>query len=500
VRCSAAGARISGWNEPGRDRQEIAVTPTASATILAVDLGTQSLRVSAVAADGATLWRWSKPVTSFIDGARNEQDPAEWSALVEEALAEAGRAGVRPAAVAAAGPLAGWVPMSGDRPLGPATMYFDTRAAEDTARLAEILAERPEAPRPTVADPLPQLLRLRRERPGIAGAMDRLLDATGFLVQRLCGEAVLDPYTAIRLYGSQMTGRLGIDTAVFGRPSPLGERVGVLTPRYAAHLGGSAIPVISATFDSKCAYIASGITGAGEALDISGTVTSFGIASPRRLIDPGKRVYSVPLDDVWLVRGSMGGTGSVLEWARAELFGQGFAAMEASIAAIPPGAAGVTFLPFHSGARAPLWNPHARGAFLGLGLDASRSAMARAIYEGLCFGLRHITETMAEGGVAARDIRLAGGLARSDLLSQMKADVLGCPALRLADHELTTAGLVVIAAAALGLYPDRRTASRAIVAVADRFSPSPDRARYDEPYRRYRAAVDTLSPTFVAPL
>jgi xylulokinase len=467
--------------------------------VLAVDLGTQSLRVSAVAADGSTLWRWSRPVASVIDGARYEQDPAEWAALLDEAMAEAGKAGVRPGAVAAAGPLAGWVPMAGDRPLAPAAMYFDTRAAGEVARVADMLADRADAPRPTVADPLPQFLRLRHERPDLMASMDRLLDVTGILVHRLCGAAVLDPYTAIRLYDADVIGPLGIDTAIFGRPVSLGERVGLLGPRYAALFGGGAIPVFAATFDSKCAYVASGIAEPGEALDISGTVTSFGVAAERPVLDPAKRVYSVPLGDGWLVRGSMGGTGSVLEWARAELLGQDFAAMEAGIAAVPPGAGGVTFLPFHAGARAPLWNPHARGALIGMGLDTNRAAMARAIYEGLCFGLCHIADTMAECGVAPRDIRLAGGLARSDLLSRMKADVLGCSVLRLADHELTTAGLAVIAATALGAYPDRRTASRAMVKVADRFMPSPDRARYEEPYQRYRAAVEALSPTFAPP-
>ncbi len=475
------------------------MTETTPATVLAVDLGTQSLRVSAVAANGATLWRWSRPVASVIDGARNEQDPAEWVSLLDEAMAEAGMAGVRPAAVAAAGPLAGWVPMAGGRPLAPAAMYFDTRAAGDVAGVADLLAERPEAPRPTVADPLPQLLRLSRERPDLVASMDRLLDATGLLVHRLCGAAVLDPYTAIRLYDADVTGPLGIDTAVFGRPAALGERVGVLASRYAGLFGGGAIPVIAATFDSKCAYVASGIAEPGEALGISGTVTSFGVAAERPVLDPDKRVYSVPLGDGWLVRGSMGGTGSVLEWARAELLGQDFAAIEAGIAVIPPGAGGVTFLPFHSGARAPLWNPHARGALIGLGLETDRATMARAIYEGLCFGLRHIADAMAGSGVAVRDVRLAGGLARSDLLCRMKADILGCPVLRLADHELTTAGLAVIAATALGLYPDRRAASRAIVRVADRFDPSTDRALHEAPYRRYRAAVAALSPTFERP-
>ena len=462
-------------------------------TILAIDLGTQSLRVTAITTDGQHLWHWQRPVTSLVDGEANEQDPDEWARLLEDALAEAGRAGIKPHAVAAAGPLAGWVPLDAEgHALARATMYFDGRTAQDTARLASHLHDHPALPRPTIADPLPQLLRLQREQPVWLPRLHALLDATGWLVHRLTGISTLDAYTAIRLYDDTVRAQLGLDLKVIGRPVAIGETIGPLSPRLAALFGGAPIPVIAATFDSKCAYLASGIAQDGEALDISGTVTSFGVASTRRIIDPARRIYSVPLGEDWLVRGSMGGTGSILEWARATLLGGDFSTIEAEIEAVPPGAQGVTFLPYHSGARAPLWNPHARGAFLGLSLDTGRPAMARAVYEGLAYGLRHIADTIGEAGVTIDTIRLAGGLARSDLLCRMKADVLQRPVIRLADYELTTLGLVIIASTAIGAFPSRREASAALVRLADRFDPSPHHQAYDAPYRRYREAADTL--------
>lgn len=470
---------------------------TRALTILAIDLGTQSLRVTAVTSGGDVVWRWSRPVSTHTAGEVSEQDPGDWADLLDTALAEAGRAGLRPDAVAAAGPLAGWVPLDGEgRTLGPAVMYFDGRSAGALPVVAARLADRADVPRPTVADPLPQLLRLQRQAPERLASARHLLDATGWLVFRLTGVATLDPYTAIRLYGGALDDLVGDGRGLFGRPVTLGETVGLLRPEVARQFGGGAIPVIAATFDSKCAYVASGIVREGQALDISGTVTSFGVVAPRPLVDAAKRVYSVPLGDNWLVRGSMGGTGSVLEWVRAAMLGADFDAMEAEIAATPAGAGGVTFLPFHSGARSPLWNPHARGAFLGLSLDTGRPALARAVYEGLCFGLRHIVETMTEQGVVLNDVRLAGGLARSDLLSAMKADILGRPVIRLADHELTTLGLVVIAATSAGAYRSLAAASEAIVRTADRFAPAGDATRYEPAYRRYRAGVDALAPTF----
>jgi xylulokinase len=470
--------------------------------VLAVDLGTQSLRLSAVTRDGGRPWSWSRPVETRTDGAVSEQDPAIWDALLRDGLADAAASGVRPVAIAAAGPLAGWTPHDREgRPVGPAAMYFDGRSAPDLERLEATEGQRTDGLRPTIADPVPHLLRLRRERPDLFARTARLLDATGVLVHRLSGAATVDAYTALRLPGPAVAGRLAVDVGLFGRPVSVGETVGDLAADLARPFGGGRIPVVAATFDSKCAYVASGILQPGEALDISGTVTSFGVAHGRRVVDPQRRFYSVPLDGGWLVRGSMGGTGSILEWSRAQLIDGGdLGALEAMAATVPPGARGVTFLPFHSGARAPLWSPGARGAFLGLSLDTGRAEMARAVFEGLAYGLRHVVDVMAAGGVGMTDVRLAGGLARSDLLTRLKADVLGRPALRLADHELTTLGLAVIAFTAVGVFPDRAAASRALVHVADAVAPdAPSRTAHEEPYRRYVAAVEALAPTFAPP-
>jgi xylulokinase len=464
----------------------------AAPAILAVDLGTQSLRLSAVAADGSKPWTWSRPVSTRTVGDISEQDPEVWDDLLAEGMAEARRAGVSPVAVAAAGPLAGWVPHDADgRALGPALMYFDRRSTADLAALGAVEDARADGLRATIADPVPHLLRLRREEPAVHARTHRLLDATGHLVARLTGGvATLDPYTALRLPTPAAARALGIDAGRFGRPVRIGETVGTLAPAF-----GAGVPVVAATFDSKCAYIASGIAAPGEALDISGTVTSFGAISKARLIDPARRVYSVPLDGAWLARGSMGGTGSILEWARGDM---PFDDFERLAAGAGPGANGVTFLPFHSGARAPLWQPGARGAYLGLSLDTDRAAMARAVFEGLALGLRHIVATMEACGTPVGEVRLAGGLARSDLLARLKADILGRPVVRCADHELTTLGLAVIAHTALGVFPTRVAASRTLVRLADRIDPGPDAPAYDNAYRRYVAGVEALAPLFAA--
>jgi xylulokinase len=472
----------------------------AGRTILAIDLGTQSLRVSAITSEGRRFWSWSSPVDSDVKGECFEQSVLQWQSLLDSALEEAAHAGVRPDAIAAAGALAGYVALDADGvPMTPAIMYTDSRSLPDAGRVERALGSK--APfRTVISDPWPHWLRLCRERPDIAAKTRYFLDATGLLNFHLTGVATLNYYTALRLGPADASRLLEItatETPRFGRPTVVGETIGQLTGTAARLFGDKRIPVIAATFDSKCAYLGSGIRNEGDALDISGTVTSFGTVSNKPIDDAQRRVYSVPFGDHWLVRGSTAAAGSALEWARTELLSADFAALDAAAAGVAPGAGGLSFLPYLAGERTPLWNPNARGVLLGLALDTRQPQIVRAVYEGLAFSLAHIVRTMEQCGLPPREIRLAGGLARNDLLAQIKTDVLGVPVLRLADHELTTVGLAVIASVAIGAYCDHAAASRHFVKIERQFMPDKRTAReYGRAEARYRLYSEALGPVF----
>ena len=77
-----------------------------------------------------------------------------------------------------------------------------------------------------------------------------------------------------------------------------------------------------------------------------------------------------------------------------------------------PGVEGLTFLPYLAGERTPHADPDARGAFAGLSLRHDRGALARAVLEGVAFGLRDSLDLLRELGVEARVARASGGGAR----------------------------------------------------------------------------------------
>lgn len=467
-------------------------------TILAIDLGTQSLRVTLLDLDGKRLWSWQRPVSTSSDGRRQEQDTTEWLALLHQGLQSAAAACPPPALILASGPLAGFVPLdAAGEPLALACMYNDTRSEPDLVEVEAAVATGTTVPRLTIADPLPQALRLRRERPDILSAAAHFLDATGWLNFVLTGETTISAYTALRLYDEKTRERLGANAIPFGRRVEVGEKIAPLSAGLATALGWPRIPVIAATFDSKCAYLGSGIAAAGEALDISGTVTSFGVVAPERIIDPENRIYSVPFGGTWLVRGSTAGAGSVLEWMR-ELFGLGVAEIDALALAGPICDDDPIFVPYLSGARAPLWRPRARGSLIGLSIGTDRAALARSFYAGLALSLRHIVDTIEACGAPVTSIRLAGGLSRSAAIAQFKADILRRPVTVMAESELTTLGMAAIGAAALGAFADIGAAARTFALPGTIYQPRLAPAQADALFARYLRAAG-LSVALVPP-
>ena len=91
----------------------------------------------------------------------------------------------------------------------------------------------------------------------------------------------------------------------------------------------------------------------------------------------------------------------------------------------PPGANGLVFLPYFSGERTPIHDPHAKGAVLGLTLASTRADVYRALIEGIAFATNHIFETYAEAGAPPGTIHAVGGGLRNRIWTQATSDVSG---------------------------------------------------------------------------
>jgi xylulokinase len=113
---------------------------------------------------------------------------------------------------------------------------------------------------------------------------------------------------------------------------------------------------------------------------------------------------------------------------------------------------GVRFYPWLTGSMAPAPDDHVRGGFTGMGLETTRAAMTRAVYDGVALNAAWLFEPFqAFTGVQYDEITFGGGAARSALWGDLLAAALGITVHRLAEPELTNArGAALLAFSVLG--------------------------------------------------
>lgn len=114
---------------------------------------------------------------------------------------------------------------------------------------------------------------------------------------------------------------------------------------------------------------------------------------------------------------------------------------------------GVTLIPAIQGLGSPWWSPNVRAALMGMSSATEAAHVCRAALEAVTFQIRRVLEAMASAGAdLGGDLRVDGGLTRSDLLMQMQADLLGRPLRRAEIEHLTPYGAGLLAGLGAGLW------------------------------------------------
>jgi xylulokinase len=253
------------------------------------------------------------------------------------------------------------------------------------------------------------------------------------------------------------------------------------------------LPVAAGAADTAAAMLGVGLLRPGPAQLTIGTGGQ--IVTPRASPDPDPslrtHLYRGALPGLWYSMAAIQNAGLALEWVR-KILGVSWEEVYEEAFAVPPGSGGVTFLPYLSGERTPRFDPGARGAWTGLGLDHTRGHLLRAALEGVAFALREGLEALEDLGVSSPELRLAGGGASGaggesgDPWRQLLADVLGRPLWLLPDGVFAVAsarGAAFLAGLASGVYPSAED-TLPLTPGPER-SVSPGDTDYDDAYKRY---------------
>ena len=116
--------------------------------------------------------------------------------------------------------------------------------------------------------------------------------------------------------------------------------------------------------------------------------------------------------------------------------------------------------------------------------------LARALLEGCAFAMRDVADRLRDMGAEIRSLLLLGGGARSRLWAQMRADIMGLPAL--VPHRVDTSpvGAAMLAGVAAGLVENLRAAAELVQEPVAPLAPVPaNRDAYERCLREISAAL-----------
>ncbi|MGQ0564974.1 MAG: FGGY-family carbohydrate kinase [Gemmobacter sp.] len=377
-----------------------------------------------------------------------------------------------------------WLVGRGNAPAGDAWLWLDARAAPTVARLSALPSDRTRfAATGTGLNTCQQgshLAHMDHHHPDLLDGAEAALHCKDWLYLNLTGIRATDPSEAsftfgnfrTRAYDATVIDALGLTHRRSLLPDILdGTQVThPLSPEAAAQVGLRAgTPVSLGYVDMVMTALGAGVVGNGPDIACS-TVGSTGVhmravAAEAVPLNPDRTGYVICLPIpgmVTQVQTNMAATLNI-DWAlslAADVlrdFGQVVpqrdlvARIEGWLAASVPGQ--IAYLPYISqaGERGPFVNADARASLTGLSLHHRYADVLRAVVEGLGHAMRDCYATM---GPLPGELRLTGGAARSRALRGILGASIAAPVRVSARDEAGAAGAAMMAAVAIGAYPD----------------------------------------------
>jgi sugar (pentulose or hexulose) kinase len=501
--------------------------PQHEGLLLSLDVGTSGVKASLFTADGVCHGERSAPVNILTPRRGWSELDLErvWEAVVKTtrdlAASRGAGHGVVGIGLSVASPTAVAVDSSG-RALFNGLTYADSRAQDRLDRIRELVGDE-------------RYLRLTGNRLALslcsAAAMLHLADeASGqgglrtghlnsYLVCRLTGRWVMDwtnaSYTGLvdlrrpNEWSPEACEALEFPTGMLPELVAPWEPIGRLSAEAAAELGlGSSVAVVAGAADTACSAFGVGCIDDGEVFESAGTSGVLTVCHARPSGNPLflNRAHVVP--GRWLSHGAMSAAGAAVRWLRDAIFsgvGSGepgdYAWINAEAARSVPGAGGVVFLPYLLGERTPVWDPGARGAWVGMSVGTGRHDLVRAVLESAGYGMRQMLEIEAtRRGSEVEEVLIVGGGARNRLWTQIKADITGKRYRRAGEVESASRGAAMLAAVGVGAHDDVWAASAAIGSPeSEPVEPTADpavRRVYERRYHVFKSLYPALRELF----
>lgn len=455
--------------------------------LLAHDLGTSGNKATLFTLDGELVNSkvCNYPV-HYFNSTWAEQNPEDWwNAVCKGTLYILNTSRIRPdeiAAVSFSGQMMGCLPLDKyGSPLRPSIIWADQRAVKQSKSLEEAISQEDfyhiVGHRNTPSYGVQKLMWIRDNEPEIYKKTYKVLNAKDYIVFKLTGHYYTDPSDANSVacfdlktfqWSEKIINASGIDRNKLPEIIPSSSIAGEVTAEAANETGlKKGTLIIMGGGDGAVANVGCGSISPGKTYCCLGTSAWVTTTSKQPLFDKEMRTvtWAHVIPGLYCPNGTMQYAGGAYSWLKNTLALQekhlaqstaksAYDYMNAEIEKSVPGSNGVIFLPYMLGERAPRWNPEAKGAWIGLKPETTRSDIFRSVMEGITMNLAICLDILREQN-QIEELTVVGGGAKGKIWQQIMSNIFNAKIL--VPHLLEegcSMGAAVLAGIGAGIYKD----------------------------------------------
>ena len=410
-----------------------------------LELGTSGVRALLVDADGAAVAVADAGLSvSHPHPGWSEQDPADWIAASEQALAslveQASDAMAQLRGIGLSGQMHGATLLDAEGAvLRPCMLWNDTRSHAQAAKLDA----NPDFPKISgnIVFPgftAPEVMWVAENEPEIFAQVAKVLLPKDYLSYWLTGRAASDMSDSAGTSWMDVGARAWSENLLKGSGMRADQMpdliegtdiVGTIRPELAKALGLPAdVQVVAGGGDNAASACGVGALGEGDGFVSLGTSGVLLAARDGFAPSPESAVHTFchAIPGTWYQMGVILAATDCLNWL-ASVTGVKPAELTAELGETITEPGAVRFLPYLSGERTPHNDSAVRGSFINLSIGTKRSDLARAVLEGVSFALRDNLEALKSTGARLDRVLAIGGGAQSRYWIELLATVLNMP-------------------------------------------------------------------------
>ncbi|MDE7252523.1 MAG: xylulokinase [Acetatifactor sp.] len=484
---------------------------------IGVDLGTSAVKLLLMDGQGKIQKIVSREYPLLMPHPGwSEQKPEDWWEQtiegLKELLQDADKSQV--AGISFGGQMHGLVILDEkDEVIRPAILWNDGRTIEECDYLNEVIGkEKLSAYTANISFTgftAPKILWVKNKEPENFARIAKIMLPKDYIAYRLTGVHCTDVSDASgmmlfdvknRCWSKEMCEICDVQESQLARCYESYEKVGCVLPEIARELGIPESCVVAAgAGDNAAAAVGTGTVGDGSCNISLGTSGTIFISSKKFGVDQHNALHSFAhADGSYHLMGCMLSAASCNKWWMDEILQtKEYGAEQQGITKERLGENNVYFLPYLMGERSPHNDPKARGTFIGMTMDSTRSDMTQAVLEGVAFALRDSLEVAMSLGICPERTKICGGGAKSPLWRTIIANVLNLKVDIIESEEGPALGGAMLAAVACGEYPSVEAVAERIVKVVDTVEPEAGLvAKYEARYAKFKAIYPACKPVY----